>query len=1255
MITKMNDLTVPDRIKSVKDLYKAYTEGDGCAAAMIYCRSWYIKCCRFDPVTAEAIGTDMEAFLDTAGHVDALEDAQDRVTRLAEHVSGAVSGICKDMKSKIERVHEMQPVYAAREFDGATMRWLGTQPGRNAREKLSDRARIKAVRRLISFDTLENRLFKAFIKAFSPLFTAGAAVNRRRCPFVIQAQNWLKSPEAEEIKAWTNMPPNNILLQDKRYRKIWYGWRELLKFDEKITKDAIRLNSNAICQVFWESLSVLHASGQVRFMQQPLTFHYDSYEITSEMPVIARLMRGEQGGVLLCEISENGFTLHAGDIEATVEAEPERVCLTLKTSGQNFSICPGDMKTLSQQVSGLILGDSREHTALETKLPETAEHTLAVIDVCELRPKYMTTLTGPVRFPYILFQQNWVKKQRWINCGMTSGIFLGDDVPNVTPATFFFDQESDRQVKNIAIDSFVRSIKENINAHSIYYIVPDAIDDFSMDGLRKNVNYQFEKSLPLPKSIATVFSWLTSGALDNLDTGTENGLTVCVLALNGASLSVTPITGVYDRTLASRLPDTKGICWERHPTIESKYTEFYSWACKTLENYGCSTPSELVDLLGYSGLLSEAGKLSFYCRESGWFDIPADLSQALTNKIKNLEIGEEILSKALKSIKQNRTNRLVILAADHGIARHKGVGRHPVITPDSSSVEGAWLLARRQRLVGDIPLWKDHLPYLAIKVNRAGRMINFTLVNDQTVLPHQEGEASFEISERFTLPKGSPSYKFPLLQGSAGNAMRFQAELKSPKFPLVEDTECKLIMKYRYGADNPYQLIFEPLDKKKAGFASVKAEWTENSCMDDDLPVPKFPNRYSWGYFQKFPNRRGVTDLVNSCREVLENIAHALPCAISRNWAELWPNRTEGKIYRYEKTFTLVYYNGKSIALCPGTNYAENPPTNLSVGDKLYFTLKQTGNRMLGEQITFTGMYPYSITYEYINEQFRLLFFPSINLWNQGRGLDDNDMPGSLRETVLKIKPVMEDALNSGINDWIKSACISFLSRLHKDMPIFAVEKLIGFTLEKKAMKNFYNRSAVAYMLGTVETQWQKQILDNVFTYAGTGSRLIILSLAVWRYEGFLSFISVDRLKKVMEDLADELEAKDIGKMKKDLADERAKCKSYGNQTLSDLTRLYELMMALFRLRGFGDVPLKKSLNPGKELNNRYSNAIERAIEFFANNPNILLRPYIKLDGVTRPDSLRNTPVLLYALQLYLTGDDGANTIAITTDYDEEQ
>jgi hypothetical protein len=64
--------------------------------------------------------------------------------------------------------------------------------------------------------------------------------------------------------------------------------------------------------------------------------------------------------------------------------------------------------------------------------------------------------------------------------------------------------------------------------------------------------------------------------------------------------------------------------------------------------------------------------------------------------------------------------------------------------------------------VGDMTLWRDHLPALSIEVQSdKGYKVNFYLVKDATVTPQRGRTVDIPVEEWFTLPAGQTHYRFP--------------------------------------------------------------------------------------------------------------------------------------------------------------------------------------------------------------------------------------------------------------------------------------------------------------------------------------------------------------------------------------------------------------------------------------------------------------------------------------------------------------
>ena len=142
----------------------------------------------------------------------------------------------------IVRENVRLPVYKVREMNGYGLNWLSRQSGRTIREKISSAGNsVMAVQRRMSLDTGENRLFVAFAGAIAELLQYKAD-NHVPCrdmerDYADMAAAFLHGSEIGEIRKWENLAPNNTLLSDQNYKKIWYGWNGIKKLDDRIKDD----------------------------------------------------------------------------------------------------------------------------------------------------------------------------------------------------------------------------------------------------------------------------------------------------------------------------------------------------------------------------------------------------------------------------------------------------------------------------------------------------------------------------------------------------------------------------------------------------------------------------------------------------------------------------------------------------------------------------------------------------------------------------------------------------------------------------------------------------------------------------------------------------------------------------------------------------------------------------------------------------------------------------------------------------------
>ena len=98
-------------------------------------------------------------------------------------------------------------------------------------------------------------------------------------------------------------------------------------------------------------------------------------------------------------------------------------------------------------------------------------------------------------------------------------------------------------------------------------------------------------------------------------------------------------------------------------------------------------------------------------------------------------------------------------------------------------------------------------------------------------------------------------------------------------------------------------------------------------------------------------------------------------------------------------------------------------------------------------------------------------------------------------------------------------------------------------------------------------------------------------------------------------------------------------------------TQSLEFLLGLLRTRASTSPEVKMFLQPHQNITKKLAKQVERVAEIVAESK-VHLFSRVQLNIQKPADDL--TPDLLYALRLYLTGDDGANAIHITSVSDSD-
>lgn len=774
--------------------------------------------------------------------------------------------------------------------------------------------------------------------------------------------------------------------------------------------------------------------------------------------------------------------------------------------------------------------------------------------------------------------------QRWIGISGAADIelfnsdviVLSPDATTLCCTDLFFLRDSDEPLLDQAANNFARRLSKGFTDRALVWLVPDYLNDFQLEIVRRNLNARFADAEPLPRSVAAVFEQIDYSIING------EGFQVLVLDSAGGTTYATKLVAKHDESLQARVPETQGFYWERSPHVVLSQGELHD-------------PMVEVRFIDAEGCWSDAAPVP----------ILAEFDESALRK--NPDIGEFDLA----------------------------------IWLTHSPVCGGDRLRELQRSAADIPLWRDHIPELSIKVIVDGRYQPFVLVDrDTTIRPIRGVPVPIRVSDLFTLPAGKPYFQFPLFQGQDPDDLGYVARLDSAAFPLASDTSCRLTMTYSYGADDPYRLVFEPLD---GSFKPVQAKWRPKSeSIITDAPSPVYPTPMTWADLQHdyFAERDRWNDyldwVINGTKRLIDRANN--PTRTETRHAS-GPIKYDWKLDTNNKRFTHV----KGVKLADGTTtdvFLHETQLRdglrwdlLREGDQVHFDVHQEADgrpqaRNVSTNSTSTRREP-PITAGWIRNS---LYVPFIKTWGDARSLADQSCPAEFRSAMRELSPHLERLWKAtAIPDEERRVIRFLLCCMHHDMPASLQQSLVNEASQIN-LDELAERSC-AFALGDLSQNWQYELFVVLWNRADA-HMLSIFAQAIWRTESFVQVFDEPALTWLGDSLISAMKA--VNDVK--------------HPTKSDvwrLTRYCELLLGLLRSRDSDVAEVRLTLQPHQKLTRGLASQVEAAASLVERS-GLEIRSRVELADLPVKPEGDTTPDLLYALRLYLTGDIGADAIRVT-------
>lgn len=1220
-------LTIQDKQTIDYQIFlSALRNNDPRAVLLLQLRDWFFSILEFDSNSGEPLLSDMTSFLDKLSGLVPMNkeelgieesDKCDLLYKSLSYNKRSLLYLLSSPRNEIIRSHERMNIYQAREIDSAGIMEISRRPGRTVREKIAVKPTILAVKREQGNDTLENRLLKKYLvrlvnileerqKCFEELDYENEDSALSRLYSIIR--RWLKSDEAESIGKWQNLPPNNILLHDKNYKKIWRGWQFLLDLDEMVLNDVKNIDKLLAVYIFWNTLAILQTNGS-KIKQTPIEFDYVRFEICNIAFSSKKALRVESENYAL-EMEENKIIVYSNnEKEHVINIHFNELIIENKKIPEPL-ITLTDANKIAQK-----LAKSIEKTIEKRILPAEFKHEqkYAVINFSEF-PYSSVSVSKSDEFERKFFTTK-LARQFWTNTGNPEWM---DIESSLSPSTYiesvgaykietvsfeevFFNSEnlniSEEKQSSAAYD-FMYSIRNFYNTDKLYYLLPDYMEDFSLSRIRSTANTVFPSANPVPNSIGTVFALHKSDAFKQLSLEENDFVFVIEKSSDNKTFAITPIQAKTTYELSKKVLNLRdyseipyGIRWEHHPSIIK-------------ENY---EPSKVMEYIQTA------------IRETEGID-----------KAKKIVIisGQKSIEKARLELPEE--NWIFLNTA-------------------FEASEGAAFCAHIQEKVKDIPLWSEHLPVLQMTYLKNGKRSGSNLTYGKTVLPIRGEKQKIDIPEKFILNRNVKTYHFRLSRGvlDTSNTLRYEACLSNSAFPLKKNTECRLEMYYIYGEEQPFELYFVPVNSGE--FIRAKVEW----CKIDEskFPVPNFPPVRSWGEFVNWNDgyiaeTRDLTDWhiknFNKIQNVLDFVENR-PNELNRYTCRIPSESSLEKDLQGDFFLTTISQNEYAKIY---KNQLQNYRNSFQVNNLISFSINTRHEPSIieGHKIYRTnGVTPgISLNNKMILSFSRSFRFPAMQLWNSSLSvIDREDVPEDFKTTLSHVKNTISKLLNddnisqqtSLWDELLLQACF-----MHKDA-IEITDKWLDIDFFEKL--NFYNTNRkyieqkmfeVAYFIGDAETDKQKGFFDWLLNFKTENEclkafKLQALCISLWRGENLLNKMTPEKMSEILDLI--------YLKLNKELL--ILKENELTNKFLVPTRYYLELLCNLIRARNFGN-EYKSIFSPFELEMKRFIDLVERIYSLLQTKGKKLIPRQIKLTTI----DVENENTFLDYLLSWLDGENSS-------------
>ena len=1157
-------------------------------------------------------------------------EKKDILLHLLETVKNSIFYIMNNMRTKIIREDIMLPASKVKEINSKGIMWLSRKPGDTIRKKLASARNMLSIKRRLSIDTGENRLFVEFlkqIKYYLELRLDNLPKDLTEKLFIelyTIIDTFLKNDELEEVKRWTNLPPNNTLLSDQNYRRVWNAWNDLRDLDLDIEKYSDETEACKRIDTVDNLKKILKARGNnYIFPQLPFNVIIKDYKIEEYKPIIA--------------ISPENKLVNLANIKNTKLKEK--------------------------------YNRKEKEILINEKIIST--------DLFHIKPICVNEDDEILNFSNkILFQQ--FSENNFVSCEKSEAIFFNEDIE-----TFSFSKTLNNKNEE-KLRRVMKIVERNIKTNILNTAFPDILDPFQVSTLSKKLRLSYKKVRILPRSIASIYALNDNVIFKNEYKNNEN---ILIFDIVNKKITFTLLRGKEEDKYSNFI-------WERYWTNKKEIESSFFEKLEEILNINSSELEELYSLNEIEDLINGFEKFKLVLNDKILEFDSKIVKLIKDNRIDISEIVDEVLTNNQEITKENLhiitlKNSIKIDESYYRTFNYlkpedlvKGCSNYHKILNELNK-------EKNEKVI----LWRDYLPYLGIKKmygrfdliknQRVQPMYDekqsipiegyitlakgkdkhkFTLVGEdqneeiiyEAVVKHknplkEDIECKLELS--YTYGSDDP-YELYLIPIKSKEFVRVKVDweerkeyeykdLKYPHFPEKEDWDNPEIQKIISNKGNIFSWLTNWcfLNTKNIDFGEDNTVILNG--IDGNLCVP-------YEYYDKRINKIDGKNIIlktilteTERRVIEENEIVSFFINMKRGKrnkyklsgiSHLWRRDKNGELFiklnadviEKESYKILFIYQDKflvqddcyvfldEIEFDIENHKGHYRAVNIKDPDRNYPNYDIIGVKKGADRINKGMIIPLN---GYLIAMLHKLFL-------DGKSVDDEKCPQDFREYFYTIKEFLLSVFEKVNN---KDYLFYIMSLTAKDFGENFYQIISKYLKEDRKVRKKLKISNFGYALGDL-TDSLEQNLFYEFEDAKLKpkERIEILSKAVWRNKDFVLNMDKDKVVFYFE------EAIKLLKEKLSTSKYKGNPKKKGMLLVNCLEYIY----AVFRLRNLEDDNILKLIS----LNNSYLRdlytIIEKCIE--ENTP---IRSRLKFKDINKKGN-DNIPDLLYAILVCINGSD---------------